>query len=162
MFVLFLDARILFLSVTFSVFNLTKFVMMSEEKEKSKIIAGAKILPLPSEPTSMRPPRPRLLLHRPLRPVTTSQSPIVGAPLLVCIRHNSSKPTEPPQNLPSSKGSRISTKAAEYIDTLQLRALAATQRLNDITGYTSIESLKSQIQSQGPPLDACTDAYQKR
>ena len=101
----------------------------------------------------MRPPRLRPLIR--LHPITGTHRHIIRLPLIVCIRHNSTtKPTEsPPQNLPSSslKRSSISAKTAEYIDTLQLRALAATQRLNDITGYTSIESLKSQIQSQGFP-----------
>src|SRR5579862_3595918 len=51
----------------------------------------------------------------------------------------------------NSNGSRstLSQKTAEYIDTLQLRALAAGQKLNDFTGYSSIESLKKQIQKQG-------------
>jgi hypothetical protein len=54
---------------------------------------------------------------------------------------------------PTSSPSRttLSQRTAEYIDTLQLRALAAGQRLNDFTGYSSIESLKTQIENQGLP-----------
>src|SRR5579871_6275576 len=62
------------------------------------------------------------------------------------IRHSSTIPNDP-SNQPSRP--TLSQKTAEYLDNLQLRALAATQRINDITGYSSIESLKSQIYSQG-------------
>ena len=57
----------------------------------------------------------------------------------------SSNQTNPPDDSRSS----LSEQAAQYIDSLQLKALAATQRLNEITGYTPIEALKSQIQEQG-------------
>lgn len=60
-------------------------------------------------------------------------------------RHSSTDSTPPP----APNRSPLSQRTAEYIDTLQLRALAATQRLNDITGYTPIESLKAQIRAQG-------------
>jgi len=70
---------------------------------------------------------------------------------------NSPKPTP---SLPSTQTSKLAEKAAEYIDTLQLRALAATQRLNDITGYTSIESLKQQIEKQEETTKAARDALQ--
>jgi She9 / Mdm33 family len=60
-------------------------------------------------------------------------------------RHSSTDSTPPP----TPNRSPLSQRTAEYIDTLQHRALAATQRLNDITGYTSIESLKTQIHTQG-------------
>jgi len=67
---------------------------------------------------------------------------------------------KPPPSLPSTQTSKLAEKAAEYIDTLQLRALAATQRLNDITGYTSIESLKQQIEKQEETTKAARDALQ--
>jgi len=101
----------------------------------------------------MRPLRPQsLLLHPRLRPILCRQCLIIRLPLYDSLRHNSSKPNnQTPENLPSSKRSTITAAAAEYIDNLQLRALAATQRLNDITGYTSIEALKTQIHTQGSP-----------
>lgn len=54
-----------------------------------------------------------------------------------------------PRASSSTRQSNLSERAAEYMDTLQLRALAATQRLNDLTGYSSIESLKCQIRAHG-------------
>jgi len=108
----------------------------------------------------MRPPRPHpLLFAPPPRPFLCRQCLIVRLPLHTSLRHNSTKPTEPPENLPSSKSSPITARAAEYIDNLQLRALAATQRLNDITGYTSIEALKTQIHTQGSPSNPPNPAY---
>jgi len=111
----------------------------------------------------MRPPRAQpLILHPRLHRLPCRHCLIVRLPLSLNARHNSSKPTEPPENLPSSKRSTITARAAEYIDTLQLRALAATQRLNDITGYTSIEALKTQIHTQGAPspkLQSRTDGF---
>jgi sensitive to high expression protein 9, mitochondrial len=94
------------------------------------------------------PVRPRRLLlplqPRPICPRCLSAPPI--RPLL--IRHASTSSNDvPPSPRPS-----LSKRTAEYLDTLQVRALAASQRLNDITGYTSIESIKIQIHEQGPPL----------
>ena len=142
------------------VFNLTIFVTMVLQigRKSAKSQRSSPKFPLVfSELTSsMRPPRPQpLLLHR----LPCRQCLIVHLPLPLTTRHNSSKPTEPPENLPSSKRSTITARAAEYIDTLQLRALAATQRLNDITGYTSIEALKTQIHTQGCPLPKTAIAY---
>jgi sensitive to high expression protein 9 len=109
-------------------------------------------LPSSELTSSMRPPRAQpLLFHPRLQRLPCRQCLIFHLPLPLTARHNSSKPTEPPENLPSSTRSTITARAAEYIDTLQLRALAATQRLNDITGYTSIEALKTQIHTQGAP-----------
>jgi She9 / Mdm33 family len=68
------------------------------------------------------------------------------------IRHSSTASNDSSANGSPSPHRPLSQRTAEYIDALQLRSLAATQRLNDITGYTSIESLKSQIQTQGPFL----------
>jgi hypothetical protein len=87
-----------------------------------------------------RPPRQLLILPRICRQCLHTRLQNIPP----SIRRQSSSTTPSHNNrIP------LSQRTAEYIDTLQHRALAASQRLNDITGYSSIESLKAQIQAQG-------------
>ncbi|KAI0840796.1 Mdm33 family-domain-containing protein [Hypoxylon sp. FL0890] len=54
----------------------------------------------------------------------------------------------PDPNLPSSQNSRRSTlnrKLSSFMDRAQTTLFAASQRINDLTGYSGIETLKSQI-----------------
>lgn len=61
---------------------------------------------------------------------------------------SSSPPPEPPSTaeLPSTADSRrgqLSKRFSAFMDNLQSRVLVASQTLNDLTGYTAIESLKA-------------------
>jgi hypothetical protein len=104
-----------------------------------------------------RPPPcpPRILcrqcqFHVPQRRLqsTNSQPPSTSA----ADPSSASASSSPAPQLPSaSRNPRsLSERTAQYIDTLQLRALSAGQKLNDVTGYSAIESLKAKITQQGP------------
>lgn len=56
------------------------------------------------------------------------------------------------RGLPSyleNRRSRYSKQFTEMMDNLQSNVFVAGQRLNDLTGYSSIEALKKEIESQG-------------
>lgn len=53
-----------------------------------------------------------------------------------------------PSNL-ENRRSRYSKQFSEMMDNLQSNVFVAGQRLNDLTGYSSIEALKNEIQHQG-------------
>lgn len=55
-----------------------------------------------------------------------------------------------PSNL-ENRRSRYSKQFSEMMDNLQSNVFVAGQRLNDLTGYSSIETLKNEIQHQGMP-----------
>jgi len=105
-------------------------------------------------PRRLPPPcPPRILcrqcqLHVPQRCLqsTNSQPPSPDDP-----SSTSASSTPAPQLPSASRNPRsLSERTAQYIDTLQLRALSAGQKLNDVTGYSAIESLKAKITQQGP------------
>lgn len=50
-----------------------------------------------------------------------------------------------------SRRSRVSKQFTTLMDNLQSNIFVAGQRLNDLTGYSSIEALKKEIQFQGTP-----------
>lgn len=61
--------------------------------------------------------------------------------------HVTSEPTSKLHELPSTTDSRraeLTQKFSHFMDNLQARVLTASQTLNDITGYTSIEGIKRQ------------------
>jgi hypothetical protein len=113
--------------------------------------APTKKIPVSREPIkamTRRPPQQLLIPAQVCRQCLSTRLQAIHP----SIRRQSSSSTPPPISpSPSNNRTSLSQKTAEYIDTLQLRALAASQRLNDITGYSSIESLKAQIQTQGSP-----------
>ena len=53
-----------------------------------------------------------------------------------------------PSNL-ENRRSRYSKQFSEMMDNVQSNVFVAGQRLNDLTGYSSIEALKRDIQNQG-------------
>lgn len=74
-------------------------------------------------------------------------------------------------NLPSQKETKryqISKKLEEYLDSLQDTIFTASQKLNDVTGYSSIEKLKesiqeleSQLKQEKDTVKKCKDLYSK-
>ncbi|KAI9752834.1 MAG: hypothetical protein M4579_005449 [Chaenotheca gracillima] len=59
--------------------------------------------------------------------------------------------SSPPQELPSDSESRrhpVSKRITSLLDNLQSNLFVASKRLNDLTGYTPIETLKSSIEVQ--------------
>ncbi|KAI1334043.1 hypothetical protein F5Y15DRAFT_403210 [Xylariaceae sp. FL0016] len=64
------------------------------------------------------------------------------------VKSNESSTAEPDPNLPSSENSRRSAlnhDLSTFMDRAQSSLFAASQRINDLTGYSGIETLKSQI-----------------
>jgi len=111
--------------------------------------------PMSLFPRRLPPPCPPRILciqcqfHVPQRRLqsTNSQPPSPDDP-----SSSSASSTSAPQLPSASRNPRsLSERTAQYIDTLQLRALSAGQKLNDVTGYSAIESLKTKITQQGPP-----------
>lgn len=51
-----------------------------------------------------------------------------------------------------SRRSKFSKRFSSLMDTVQSNVFVAGQHLNDLTGYSSIEALKNEIQVQGIPL----------
>lgn len=69
--------------------------------------------------------------------------------------HEPNPDTAEGQRLPSSMESRRSQWSKQFstmMDNVQSNVFVAGQRLNDLTGYSSIEALKKSIQSQGITL----------
>jgi sensitive to high expression protein 9 len=67
--------------------------------------------------------------------------------------------TEP--ELPSASDSRrsaASKRLSHLMDNMQSNIFHASQRLNDLTGYSGIEALKASIAAQEHHLDACQEA----
>ncbi|KAI9809186.1 MAG: hypothetical protein M1825_002477 [Sarcosagium campestre] len=63
-------------------------------------------------------------------------------------QHDATLEPPPPNDLPSARSSRqsaVSQRLIRLMDQLQASLFSATRRLNDLTGYTSIERLKARI-----------------
>ena len=76
---------------------------------------------------------------------------------------NSNVEDKPRSDLPSQKEGRrshMSKRFSHLMDDLQSNIFIAGQRLNDLTGYSGIETLKKEIEQQGRfvvgPLSAAT------
>ena len=76
---------------------------------------------------------------------------------------NSNAEEKPRSDLPSQKEGRrshLSKRFSHLMDDLQSNIFIAGQRLNDLTGYSGIETLKKEIEQQGRfvvgPLSATT------
>lgn len=70
-------------------------------------------------------------------------------------QHGGSGPSGGDGHLPShaeGRRSELSKKFTNLMDNLQSNIFIAGQRLNDLTGYSSIEALKREIQEQGKLL----------
>ncbi|KAI0861924.1 Mdm33 family-domain-containing protein [Xylaria cubensis] len=68
-----------------------------------------------------------------------------------------SSPSTPDLDLPSAQNSRrsaLNQSLSSFMDRAQTTLFAASQRINDLTGYSSIESLKSQISTLESDLHA--------
>ncbi|KAI2466795.1 Mdm33 family-domain-containing protein [Annulohypoxylon bovei var. microspora] len=92
---------------------------------------------LASEPATKPPPNPEPTLQPPLPP---------PPPPPPAADSDSSSPPNP--DLPSTQNSRRSTlnrQLSTFMDRAQTTLFAASQRINDLTGYSGIEVLKSQI-----------------
>ncbi|KAI1744189.1 Mdm33 family-domain-containing protein [Xylaria scruposa] len=66
-------------------------------------------------------------------------------------------PSTPDPDLPSAQNSRrsaLNQSLSSFMDRAQTTLFAASQRINDLTGYSSIESLKSQISTLESDLHA--------
>ncbi|KAI1126122.1 Mdm33 family-domain-containing protein [Nemania abortiva] len=67
------------------------------------------------------------------------------------------QPSTPDPDLPSAQNSRrsaLNQSLSSFMDRAQTKLFAASQRINDLTGYSSIESLKSQISALEAQLRA--------
>ncbi|KAI1406769.1 Mdm33 family-domain-containing protein [Hypoxylon sp. FL1857] len=71
------------------------------------------------------------------------------------------QPPSPDPDLPSTQNSRRSTlnrKLSSFMDRAQTTLFAASQRINDLTGYSGIETLKSQISALESSLASAQSA----
>lgn len=88
------------------------------------------------------PPSQQQQQHQPSDQDSNSTSPSVAA--------DGAATADAVSNLPSSAESRrsaLNLKFSAVMDNLQARALNATQTLNDVTGYSAIESIKADNES---------------
>ena len=75
----------------------------------------------------------------------------MGAPRILCIGVRMSSHVHK-DSLPSgeeSKRSDMGKAVSEKLDNWQVALFTASQRLNDLTGYSGIDNLKRQIEEQG-------------
>ena len=73
----------------------------------------------------------------------TSKSPTDQSNLISAADTTSELPSQT-----SSRQSAVSKRVAHVMDNLQSNIFTASQRLNDLTGYTGIEQLKASVESQ--------------
>ena len=116
----------------------------------------------------LRPQAPAIAQGLSLRPF-----PFAARRRLSSSRHAlwipSSAPPDPDHDLPSAAESRrsaASKRVTHLLDSMQTNLFRASQRLNDLTGYSGIEALKQSIERQEAAADstktalaAARDAY---
>ena len=73
-------------------------------------------------------------------------------------------PSSPGLELPSTSESRrsaASKRLSNFMDNMQSNLVHASQRLNDLTGYSGIEALKASIAAQECRVDECQEAVRQ-
>jgi sensitive to high expression protein 9 len=96
---------------------------------------------------------------KPKPPTTQSKAPNPEAAENVDYNPSSTDP-----ELPSASESRRSTtskRLSHLMDNMQSNLVHASQRLNDLTGYSGIEALKASIAAQECHLDECQEAVRQ-
>ena len=88
----------------------------------------------------------------PIRPRTVRLRALSSS----CRRRDSANSRD---DLPSKEEGRRSPTSKRFdhlMDNIQANIFTASQRLNDLTGYSGIEALKKEIEQQGSFISSCT------
>ena len=141
-------------SVSFAVSTATK----SHLRQQLSKVHNAKAVCLRCQfyPPPLPPPSPLWAQARFLSS-DTNRSPATPKDAQTPSPRIAPKPPPPPpslENLPSRKESRrsdLSKRISQGLDNFQTTLFSAGQKLNVLTGYSDIESLKKSIEAQGKP-----------
>ncbi|KAI0152251.1 Mdm33 family-domain-containing protein [Hypoxylon sp. NC0597] len=107
-------------------------------------------------PFAFSPPFPE-----PPSPPPPPPPPQQPEPIPASNQHTAKGQQPPNPDLPSAQNSRRSTlnrKLSSFMDRAQTTLFAASQRINDLTGYSGIETLKSQISALESSLASAQSA----